>query len=430
VAIENARLFLESETRRRTAEALAEVGRLLSQALDAGEVAQCIVGSVCRLLRCSASALYRMDPVSEDFVRLAVSGNAGTFGETAVIPRGMGLIALAVRDRTPLLTSDVAADPRVMLPPELRSRMAQTGSRAVLVVPLLVKNRAIGGLVVLDQSHRRFDAAQVELAQSFADQAAVSLENTRLYTEARHAYAELSRAQDQLVRFETLRAVGELAAGASHHLNNLLAVVLARVQLAMKQFPAPALHDHLRPVEAAARDGADVVARLLRFSRAENLDTHVPLDLNALAREAIELTRSRWRNELAAVGIVVDVSLDGGAIPGITGDPVALREVLVNLILNALDAMPDGGRITLRTWMEGDRVYCRVSDTGIGMSPEVQRRALEPFFTTKGVKSTGLGLSVNYGILQRHGGELTIDSQEGRGTAVTLRLPVSALVTV
>jgi GAF domain-containing protein/anti-sigma regulatory factor (Ser/Thr protein kinase) len=423
VALDNARLFLESETRRRTAEALAEVGRLLSQALDPGEVAQRIVDSVCRLLRCPASALYRLEPSSEDFVSLAVSGDAGPFREQAVIPRGMGLIALAVRDRRPVLTADVLADSRVVLPPETRARMEQAGTLAVLVVPLLVKNAAIGGLVAVDQGRRHFDAQQVELAQTFADQAALCLENTRLYAEAKHAYEELSRAQAQLVRFETLRAVGELAAGASHHLNNLLAVVLARVQLAMKQFDTPRLHDHLRPVEAAARDGADVVARLLRFSRPETTDTHVSVDLNELAAEVIELTRSRWRNELAAVGIAVEVRLQRGAIPAVAGDPPSLREVLVNLILNALDAMPDGGRITISTWVLEDGVYCRVSDTGIGMAPEVQQRALEPFFTTKGVKSTGLGLSVNYGILQRHGGELTIDSEQGRGTEVTLRLP-------
>src|SRR5262249_48680138 len=195
-----------------------------------------------------------------------------------------------------------------------------------------------------------------------------------------------------------------------------LAVVLGRVQLAMKQFSSPALHEHLRPVEGAARDGADVVARLLRFSRAETTDTPVAVDLNALAGGVIELTRPRWRHEPPAGGNRVEVDLDQGAIPDVTGDPSSLREVLVNLILNALDAMPDGGRITISTWPDDEHVYCRVSDTGTGMSPEVQQRALEPFFTTKGVKSTGLGLSVNYGILQRHGGSLRIHTHHRPAT--------------
>jgi CheY-like chemotaxis protein len=109
-----------------------------------------------------------------------------------------------------------------------------------------------------------------------------------------------------------------------------------------------------------------------------------------------------------------------------TGEPSALREVLVNLVLNAVEAMPSGGRVEIRTWAAENAVHCRVADTGMGMSAEVQRRAFEPFFTTKDVKSTGLGLSVSYGIIQRHGGELMIESHEGRGAAITFSLPVSA----
>jgi CheY-like chemotaxis protein/anti-sigma regulatory factor (Ser/Thr protein kinase) len=117
--------------------------------------------------------------------------------------------------------------------------------------------------------------------------------------------------------------------------------------------------------------------------------------------------------------------LEAGDIPSVNGEPGPLREVLVNLVLNAIDALPEGGRITIRTWHDDGWVNCSVSDTGVGMSPEVQRRALEPFFTTKGVRSTGLGLSVNYGILQRLGGELAVDSEEGRGTTVSFKLPVA-----
>jgi GAF domain-containing protein/anti-sigma regulatory factor (Ser/Thr protein kinase)/ActR/RegA family two-component response regulator len=423
VALDNARLFLESETRRRTAEALAEVGRVLSQALEPGEVAQRIADSVCGLLGCQASALFRLEPSSEDLVRLAVSGDAGPLGEQVVFPKGVGVVGLAVRAREPVVTADLLADPRVVLTPELRGRIEQAGYRAVLVVPLLVQDRVIGALAVGDQGGRRFDREQVQLAQSFADQAALALENARLYAEAKHAYEELLRAQSQLVRVETLRAVGELAAGASHHLNNLLAVVLGRLQLALKKFHDPDLLKHLIPAERAAQDGAEVVARLLRFSRGPTAPTLVGVDLNELAGEVIELTRSRWQGELVAKGIAVNVRLEPGSIPEVAADPPSLREVLVNLILNAADAMPSGGRITITTWAAEGSVYCRVSDTGIGMSLDVQRRAREPFYTTKGVKSTGLGLSVNYGILQRHGGDLTIESVEGRGTDITVRLP-------
>jgi CheY-like chemotaxis protein len=151
----------------------------------------------------------------------------------------------------------------------------------------------------------------------------------------------------------------------------------------------------------------------------------VPVDLNELVEDVVELTRPRWQNELAARGVRVETTLELGSVPMVGADPPSVREVLMNLILNAVDALPSGGNIVLRTWASADGVHCSVRDDGIGMSPELRRRVLEPFFTTKGVKSTGLGLSVNYGIIERHGGELTIDTEEGVGTTVTFRLPVA-----
>jgi CheY-like chemotaxis protein/anti-sigma regulatory factor (Ser/Thr protein kinase) len=200
-------------------------------------------------------------------------------------------------------------------------------------------------------------------------------------------------------------------------------VVLGRIQIAMRRFPGTDLARDLRPAEQATRDGAEVVKRLARFSRGHPEPTIVPVDLNELVEDVVELTRPRWQNELEARGVRVETVLELGSIPLVAADPPSVREVLVNLILNAIDALPAGGRVVLRTWATDAGVHCAVSDNGIGMSAEVRRRVFEPFFTTKGVKSTGLGLSVNYGIIQRHGGELTIDTEEGRGSTVTFRLP-------
>jgi CheY-like chemotaxis protein len=160
-----------------------------------------------------------------------------------------------------------------------------------------------------------------------------------------------------------------------------------------------------------------VVKRLGRFSRGNPEPAIVPIDLNELVEDVVEMTRPRWQN--------VETVLELGTIPLAAADPPSIREVLVNLILNAADAMPEGGRVTLRTWATVDGVHCAVSDTGTGMSDEVRRRVFEPFFTTKGVRSTGLGLSVNYGIIQRHGGALTVETEPGRGTTITFRLPIA-----
>jgi signal transduction histidine kinase len=322
---------------------------------------------------------------------------------------------------------DVQADPEVVLPAAMRAQVIAAGHRAVLAVPLHAKGELIGVLSIAFANPRDFTDSEIGMLQTLADQAALALDNARLYQRAQRAYEELAETQAQLVRGETLRAMGELASGVAHHLNNLLAVVLGRLQLALSRNTTPELARHLELAERAALDSAEVVRRMRGFSRGQAVPNLESLDLNRLAEEIVEFTRPRWQDEARMRGIEIAVELHTSAVPLIAGETAALREVLMNLILNAIDALPAGGTISLRTWATSDMVFCEVADDGVGMSAEVQRRALEPFFTTKGYQSTGLGLSVNYGILRRHGGDLSIDSAEGRGTRVTFRLPLAPL---
>lgn len=225
---------------------------------------------------------------------------------------------------------------------------------------------------------------------------------------------------------EALPAIGELASGMAHHLNNLLSVILIRTQLLLEEVEDPEIRGSLKIVEQATADGIETVRRVRTLSRAHPASEPVPVDLNRLVQEVLELTRPLWQAQAQARGIEIQASVEPGDVPKVTGDPAGLREVLMNLLLNAVDAMPRGGRITVRTWASGKRVHCSVADTGVGMSEEVRRRALEPFFTTKGPKNTGLGLSINSRIIRRHGGELTIESAEGQGTAVTFSLKAAS----
>ncbi|MBI2218879.1 MAG: response regulator [Candidatus Rokubacteria bacterium] len=253
----------------------------------------------------------------------------------------------------------------------------------------------------------------------------LALENARLYREAQHALAELKTAQDHLVRVETLRALGELAGGVAHHLNNLLTVIVARIDLLRLKPEAEPFRRSLTIVNRAAKDGAEVVRRIQEFARVDRVCEPQLVDLNELTSDVIEMTRVRWHDAARAQGLTIEVERKAGPIPLVAGHAASLREVITNLVLNAVDALPRGGRITVRTAREDDEVCLSVTDDGVGMPEAVARRALEPFFTTKGLKSTGLGLSVSHSVLQRHGGGLHIESAEGRGTTVTMRLPVS-----
>ena len=424
LALENARLYSEAMRREREAEELARAARLLSATLDVADVGGRIAESVLPLFEARSSGLYTLE-ADGSFVGIAWGGEARarhTVGQR--FPAGEGWIGWVAAHDAPVAHPDALNDPRFVFSEERRRTLAGGGPTAVLAVPLRAKGALMGVLAVGDGLGRVYTDAEISLLQAFADQAALALENARLYQRAQQAYAELTEAQDRLVRGETMRAMGELASGVAHHLNNLLAVILGRVQLGLAKAP-PDVARHLSIAERATLDGAEVIRRMRGFGRAQPEADLAAVDLNGLAEEILELTRPRWEDETHVRGVTIETRLEAGVIPPVRGDTGPLREVLMNLVLNAIDAMPGGGRITIRTWHDGSWAHCAVSDTGTGMSPEVQRRALEPFFTTKGLQSTGLGLSVNYGIIQRLGGELTLESEEGQGTTVTFKLPVA-----
>lgn len=148
------------------------------------------------------------------------------------------------------------------------------------------------------------------------------------------------------------------------------------------------------------------------------------VDLNRVIEEVVEITRSRWKNEAQVRSISYDVAVEAAPLPQVAADPSELREALTNIMLNALDAMPQGGRVTFKTGVKGERVYCVVTDTGVGMTEEIRQRIFDPFFTTKGERGNGLGLSVVYGIIARHGGEIKVQSQVGQGSEFTIWMPV------
>lgn len=238
---------------------------------------------------------------------------------------------------------------------------------------------------------------------------------------------ELTAAEDHLIQSERLRAFGQLASGVAHDFSNLLTVILGRIQMLLRQEGLePNLARQFRVMEEAALGGARLVQRIQEFTRTRSSRPHIGVDVAQLLEEVREITRPRWGNEAEARGIAYDIQIEPEPVPPIAGDPAELREALTNLLLNALEAMPQGGQIRLTAAKEGDQVRVTVEDTGYGMSAEVRRRAFEPFFTTKAGRGTGFGLSVVWAIVQRHRGEITIDTEEGKGTTFTLRFPIHA----
>ena len=262
------------------------------------------------------------------------------------------------------------------------------------------------------------------------------LQNTSLETlvsrrtsELEQTLGRLKATQQQLVKQERLRALGMMASGIAHDFNNALMLVLGYAELLQPHIAALEGEREkflLANLKAAAQDGAHVVSRLQEFYRpAGNAHLRVGVDVNQTIEHALTLTAPRWRDKCRAEGIQIDPSLELTPVPNLLGNAAELREVLINLIFNAVDAMPQGGRLVLRTEVRDGRIQIEVSDTGVGMSEEECARCLEPFFTTKGESGTGLGLASVYGFVQRYGGAIRVKSEKGKGASFTLTLPAS-----
>jgi PAS domain S-box-containing protein len=233
------------------------------------------------------------------------------------------------------------------------------------------------------------------------------------------------RTAEEMQRTNKLAAVGQLAAGIAHDFNNLLSIILGRAQLLKRQGAGESMRRSIELIEKAALDGAATVRRLQNFARRKVEEAMEPVMVDEILRDVVALTRMRWRDDAQARGIVYEVRLQLGAPATVMGSPSELREVFTNLVINALDAMPEGGRLTIESDTKGGRVFLRVLDTGIGMSEEVRQHIFEPFYTTKGHAGTGLGLAVSYGIVERHGGTIEVQSELGRGTVFTVILPLA-----
>lgn len=236
--------------------------------------------------------------------------------------------------------------------------------------------------------------------------------------------ATWTQSQTQRNRLETL---GRMTMGIAHDFNNLLSGILGYTELlknyAEEQIGDETLIDHLNTVEQAALDGAALIRKIQQYIRQEKQTHFAPLDIPSLIQDCIALTRPYWYNEPRRQGIAIEVEQHFDEVPPVMGSATELREVFLNLILNAVQAMPEGGKLTFCTNHEQKGVCVSVADTGVGMSDRVRQRIFEPLYTTKGERGTGMGLAVSYGIIQEHEGTISVTSHLGEGTSFRITFP-------
>jgi signal transduction histidine kinase/CheY-like chemotaxis protein len=267
-------------------------------------------------------------------------------------------------------------------------------------------------------------AARAEASAAQAEQARKHVE------ELSHYIAEQERIREQYTQIEKMSALGELASGVAHDFNNTLAGILGRAQLLLTTKDPQKIEAGLKIIIKTAKDGAKTIKRIQDFARQRRDHDFQPVSVDQLLLDVSEITRPRWkdRSEASNVHIRLDLQICSNLV--VMGDESELREVLVNMVFNAVDAMPRGGRITLSAEEVDGHVEISVRDTGTGMSEDVRSRIFDPFFTTKGKTGMGLGLAVSYGILRRHEGTVIVESEVERGTTFRIKLPTAKGITL
>jgi signal transduction histidine kinase/ActR/RegA family two-component response regulator len=291
-------------------------------------------------------------------------------------------------------------------------------------------------MIAARRERAAFASADCEFLRQLSEHLALAAHQVRLHSALQQAYEDLRQSQQAVMQQERLRALGQMASGIAHDINNALSPASIYTQSLLERDAtlSESARETLRVIQRAIDDVGQTVSRMRMFYRPREPELALaPLDLNVLLQQVAELTRARWSDIPQERGIVIDLKKElAPDLPPVMGAENEVRDALTNLVLNAVDAMPEGGTLTLRTGVANGtdggesalpQVRVEVRDTGVGMTEAVRMRCLEPFFTTKGERGTGLGLAMVYGMVQRHSAELEIESETGSGTTMRVVFP-------
>jgi PAS domain S-box-containing protein len=418
VAIERAELFEAAQRRSQEMSALNNIIRAVTSTLDLEEVLAAAMEGVRDVLAVEAGALLLIDEADGQLHFRKTLGRQGEIiAETQLAP-GEGIAGWVVEHRQAAQVNDAQNDPRWA---SRFDRLTGVETRAVLCVPLLVKDRVIGALEVLNKLNGPFTDQDLLLLQTMAASVSVAIDNAGLYQALAESTRQIERSYAQLVQSEKLAATGRLAMSLAHEINNPLQAIQNCLHLAL-EFPL----DNERRTEylKMAREEVErlslLVQSMLDFYRPSR-DEQPLADVRAVLERVLALSEQKLRQNQ------IELNLDLGSDPlKVQIAPDQLGQVFLNLVVNAAEAMGEGGRLDIRARLANDAIETRFSDTGPGIPPEQLPHIFEPFYSTK-VDGIGLGLAISYTIVERHGGAIRVDSQLGKGTTFSVKLPQALL---
>lgn len=428
MAVENAHLFREAEQWIVQLEAIRNITNRLNKLNDVKTVASAVMDEIKKVIEFDNCRVFLLNDSREELIPIAFGSEVEEYkDETEEVLRlkvGEGITGWVAQTGEGQVIDDGERHPRCRHIPG-----TPYVDESIMASPMIYEGVVRGVITLSKLGLKQFNQNHLALLSILANEAVVAIENAKLFEGLKQAYARLKEAQEKLVQSEKLRALGEMAGGVAHDFNNLLGAILGRAQLLLLSAKEQDTRKGLKVIEKAALDGAETVRRIQEFTRLRTDENFILLDINEILRESLEITKHKWKDEAQKKGILIQVETDlDKNLPEAAGNPSELREVFVNMILNSIDAMSKGGTLSVSSRSNENHVLACVGDTGIGMSEEVQKKVFDPFFTTKGPKGNGLGMSLAYGIVVRHNGEISIESQEGKGTIFSVKLPLTKIV--
>lgn len=398
---------------------LNEINKAITSSLDLDQILSQTMHAIREILHVEAGSLLLLDEDSGllEFKKI-LSGSQEPMAELK-LKLGEGIAGHVVQKGKPLLVPDAQNDPRFC--PRIDEAIGFV-SRSMLCVPLKVKDKTIGAIEVINKLDGQFDENDLWFLNYMAGSVAIALENARLYTELSDFAKELEKSQAQLVQAEKLAAMGRLAASIAHEINNPLQAIHNCLHLTLKK---PLNEEKKTRYLGMAQEEVErlitIVQRMLEFYRPSR-EGMAPTDVHTIIENVLALSSKRLQH--GKITITEKLAAD---LPVVSAVRDQLKQVFLNLVINAIEAMPQGGELCIETKLseDGDELSVAFTDTGVGLSEKEQENIFEPFFTTKAT-GTGLGLSVSYGIMERHGGRIEVQSELGKGATFTVYVPLNS----
>jgi PAS domain S-box-containing protein len=417
---------------------LHQITRAIGGRQDLASIYQVVLLSLEEHLRLDFGCICNYEPARQELTVVHVGAGSQAMSRELALPEHAH-IPIDANGLSRCVQGEMVYEPDIKdknMP--FLKKIAAAGLRSLVMTPLLVESKVFGVLVAARRDAYSFSSGECEFLLQLSEHVALAAHQTELHASLQQAYDDLRQTQQAVMQQERLRALGQMTSGIAHDINNAISPMALSTELLLETESDlnPRTRRHLEMIRRGTEDVANTVVRMKDFYRQREPQLKLSaVNLNAMAQHVVELTRARWSDMPQQQGFLIEMRTEFQSdLQAVMGVESEIREALTNLILNAVDAMPGGGALTLRTRVEQasqslsrlNSVVIEVVDNGAGMNEETRRRCMEPFYTTKGERGTGLGLAMVYGTAQRHGADIDIESKPGEGTTVRLSFPVPA----